>query len=125
MYFPSPCPRRGLGRGQTFVELISFGCVHDRLQDTVDIRQYLIVPKSEYSIIPFLDSPAAKPASRSRLPLGVLSAVELNHQLALFAAEVRDEITNRQLAAESQSNETSRAETMPQRQFGISLLVPQ
>jgi hypothetical protein len=49
------------------------------LQDTVDIRQNLIVPEPEHSITTFLDSPAAKPIFRRSRSLTVLPAVELNY----------------------------------------------
>jgi hypothetical protein len=72
-----------------------------------------------------LEYAAAKPVPRFHSALAVLSAVELDHQVAFFATEVRNEAPYRELPAESQSLGTPSAKLPPQCQFGIGLLMPQ
>jgi len=101
------------------------GSVRYCLQDAIDIRQNLIVPESEYSIVALLDSPAAKLIACCDRPFGVLSAIELNYQMALLATEVSDESADWKLAAESQAIKASRAEMMPESEFSIGLAASQ
>jgi hypothetical protein len=54
----------------------------------------------------------------------LLSAIELNYQMALLATEVSDERAERKLAAKSEAIKTSRAEMMPQDELRIGLLAP-
>jgi hypothetical protein len=56
---------------------------------------------------------------------GVLSAIEFNHQAPLEAAEVGDERTDDELAAEFKSNELARTETCPQLTFRVCLFAAQ
>jgi hypothetical protein len=95
------------------------------LQDAVDIGQYLIIPESEYTIIAFLDSPAAECIFRSGLLLTMLSPIELDYQMTLLATEVSDKGADLKLTAESRAIEASRAETMPENELGVGLLAPQ
>jgi hypothetical protein len=101
------------------------GSFRYRLEDAVRIRQNLIVPESENSIATFFNSPAAKLVSRFSIPLAVLSAVELNYQMAFLATKISYESANRELAAKSQAIQAPRAETKPECEFSISLAAPQ
>jgi hypothetical protein len=55
----------------------------------------------------------------------MLSSIELYYQALLETAEVSDERTDNELAAELETVELTRAETSPQLLFSVGLIAPQ
>jgi hypothetical protein len=55
----------------------------------------------------------------------VLGAVELDYQPRLRASEIRDEVADRKLSAETEIRKASGSKTGPEFLFGIGLVVAQ
>src|SRR5579885_2721769 len=88
----------------------------DRLLDVVGVLEDVGVPETQ-------DAPAVRlqpsGAARIALALRVLSAVGLDDEAMLDAGEVRDEGTERMLAAELVADEAAVPETGPEPALGV------
>ena len=93
----------------------------DSLQHAGYVSEDFAVPEANHLVAMLLDQPCAP----SILPGAVqmLSAVELDYQARLRASEVRDEVADRELSAETEIRKSSGSKTRPEFLFGVGLVV--
>jgi hypothetical protein len=97
--------------------------LEDDLQHAIRVLQDVIVPESENNQTLFTEK--AGPDFVTRELIGMLTAVELNHQSSLPAEEVADVRAYWHLAAELEPAQLSRAQTAPQPALSIGRVIPQ
>jgi len=112
---PSPCPRRGLGRGSAQGRF-------DRFYDTIDVREHLTVPEAN-NAKPTLFDQLGAPLIPGRL-IEVLSSVELDRKFRLGACDVCDEISDWELAPKLELDQSLRSQPTPKFLFGVCLITP-
>jgi hypothetical protein len=95
--------------------------VRNRLQNTVDILEYLVVPKSQYTIIL-----ASEPLVTYRISFAdaVLPAIEFDDQSLLTAYEVDDVSADWFLTDEFVARNLPRANSIPETQLSIGRIRP-
>ncbi len=99
---PSPRPRSGRGAGG---EGRRIERLHDRLEDTPRIAQYIVIPKSKHEkSIPLQES---IPGVVGGCLVLMLTAVDLNDEPLLDANEVDDERPDRMLTPEFMREESA------------------
>jgi len=91
-------------------------CVENHLEHCVRPLQDVVVPKPQNAVPLGLEPLIA--ASVSRIP-GVLTSIELDHQLVLKADKVRDVRANRLLSAELHAGEVATSQPSPKQTFGV------
>jgi hypothetical protein len=95
----------------------------DPLQHAGYVGEYFAVPESNYLVATLLDQLCAEGILRDAVQ--VLGAVELDYQSCRWASEVRDEVAERELSAETKIRKSSGSKTRPEFLFGIGLVVTQ
>ena len=98
-YGPSPYPLPKGARARDAERL------DDALEDAVDVREYLVVPKAEDGVSLRLEE--LRPGQIVMQPKRVLATIELDDQASLSAAEVSDEGADGVLAAEPPAVESA------------------
>jgi len=97
----------------------------DHFNYTVDILQYLVVPKAHHAVAtPFKFGRPTRIFCDSRR-LVVLPSVKFYYQLVIFAAEVNDEIANWKLAAEFDRFKAFGSQLRPELALSVGFFVSQ
>ena len=119
--------RRTLHNPDSFNRLSCYGCSRKRPLDSFehacDVVEHFAVPEANHSVAMLLDQLCSPGILRGAVE--VLSAVQLDDQSRLRAGEVRDEVADRELSAETEIGKSSRSKTRPEFLFGIGLVVTQ
>jgi hypothetical protein len=74
--------------------------VHDFLDDLIFISQYLVIPKSDYSVARAFDSPRAYCIQRPSLVVCMSVAIEFDYKAGWETNEVGDVLAQGMLPAE-------------------------
>jgi hypothetical protein len=95
----------------------------DRLKYRVDISQYVVIPESQHPI----SEPAQKSSSLLIVSflIGMLSAIDFDHQLGVQAKEVDDVRLDGLLPPKLRPGESAIAQVVPKDILGIRLIFPQ
>jgi hypothetical protein len=110
---PSPCPRRGLGRG--FAQRS-----RNDLDDLIDAREHVAV-QEPYDPKASLPDHLGAPIIFTDL-IHVMATVKLDCKSRLGACEVRDKVSDRELSPELELAQPFRSEPPPNLLFRLSLL---
>ena len=96
------------------------------LEHPLKIREHFLIPKSDHTIASRTQEPSA-PNVLCDLPgiFSVLRAIELDHQLALCIAKVRDKFADWKLPPKREACQLIRTQPRPQMFFRDCLLPPQ
>jgi hypothetical protein len=95
----------------------------DSLQHAGYVGENFTVPEANYLVAMLLDQLCAPCILRGAVEM--LSAVELNYQSRLRASEVRDEVADGKLSAETEIGKSSGSKTCPEFLFGVGRVVTQ
>jgi hypothetical protein len=113
---PSPCPRRGLGRGSTQSR-------RDSIDDTIDICKHFVVPEADNPKPALFDQPGA-PVIFGHL-IGVMASVELDHNFRLRACEISDKVSDGELPLKPKLDQPLRSQSTPEFLFRLRLITAQ
>ncbi len=95
----------------------------DSLQHAGYARKYFAIPEANHFVATLLDQLCSPAILRGAVE--VLGAVELDYQSRLWASEVRDEVADRELSAETKIRKSSRSKMRPEFLFGFGLVATQ
>jgi hypothetical protein len=91
----------------------------DRCHDRIRVLQHFIVRNTQDSQAEFLQAPRAFGVARDASRIGVLTAVQLDHQIRLEANKIDDISANRMLSPELKAEQLFSPQQTPQFPLGI------
>ncbi len=91
----------------------------------IGLFENLVIPETQSANALFGEKFIAELVMRLLLIFSVAAAVELNREVSFLAEEVQDVRGNRMLAAEFEATETTGAELLPEKNFGLGRMLAQ